>query len=102
MLPVIDLLLHSLLVRKLAGKTGNRTCDLSQSALLVVLDPQVREQILHIVGFDALRGRIVEVATLVSGAFERATLLGYLLLHKLVDLSLQAVVVLDATLLFDI
>ena len=55
-----------------------------------MLDSQMREEILDIIGFDTLRRWIIQVGTL--GSLESAALLGDLLFDQLVNLSLKVVV----------
>ena len=65
-----------------------------------MLDPQMREEVLHVIGFYSFGRRIVHVVTL--GALKHATLLRDLLFDKLIYLSLKIVVLFVNDPLFDL
>ena len=92
-LAVINQLLLPLLVSKLVGKTRDRAGYLCQTLLLVMLDVQVREHTLHIVRSDPLRWLVVHFLN--TGATQGLPLLRHLFLDKLIDLSLQVVLLVN-------
>lgn len=97
LLSIVDILLFSLLISQLVGQTRDRARNFCESTLLVVLDPQVWEQVLYVIRLYPFGWMVVNLVGFAT--LESASLLRDLLLDKLVNFSLQVVLLIDDCLL---